>query len=103
MQKKFQKNIIDLKEINELSYCRMENSCNIKNSPIDNYQAIFGLSLKNSNKGSSMLAPKHKNINFLKLELNTDNENNFNPNQSNISKNRYTYQYEEDKKSKNNK
>ena len=91
------------KEINELSYGRMENSCNIKNSPIDNYQAIFGLSLKNSNKGSSMLAPKHKNINFLKLDLNTDNENNFNPNQSNISKNRYTYQYEEDKKCKNNK
>ena len=103
MQKKFQKNIIDLKEINELSYGRMENSYNINHSPIDNYQAIFGLSLKNSNKGSSMLAPKHKNINFLKLDLNTDNENNFNPNQSNISKNRYTYQYEEDKKSKNNK
>ena len=50
-----------------------------------------------------MLAPKHKNINFLKLDLNTDNDHNINYYPSNMLKNRYTYQYEEDKKSKNNK
>ena len=102
-QKKLQKNTIDLNEINELSYGKIENSCNINYSPIDTYQAIFGLSLKNTNKGSSMLAPKHKNINFLKLDLNTDNNHNINYYPSNMLKNRYTYQYEEDKKSKNNK
>ena len=102
-QKKLQKNTIDLNEINELSYGKIENSCNINYSPIDTYQAIFGLSLKNTNKGSSMLAPKHKNINFLKLDLNTDNDHNINYYPSNMLKNRYTYQYEEDKKSKNNK
>ena len=102
-QKKLQNNTIDLKEINELSYGKIENSCNINYSPIDSYQAIFGLSLKNTNKGSSMLAPKHKNINFLKLDLNSENENNINSYPSNLLKNRYTYQYEEDKKSKNNK
>ena len=102
-QKKLQNNTIDLKEINELSYGKIENSCNINYSPIDSYQAIFGLSLKNTNKGSSMLAPKHKNINFLKLDLNSENDNNINSYPCNLPKNRYTYQYEEDKKSKNNK
>ena len=50
-----------------------------------------------------MLAPKHKNINFLKLDLNPENDNNINSYPCNLPKNRYTYQYEEDKKSKNNK
>ena len=32
-----------------------KNSCNINYSPNDNYKAIFGLNLKNSNKGLSII------------------------------------------------
>ena len=102
-QKKFQNNTIDLNEINELSYGKTENSCNLNYSPIDSYQSIFGLRNINNNEGSSLLAPKHKNINFQKLELNSKVEKKkFNLTNSNISRNKYTNQYEEDKKSKNN-
>ena len=102
-QKKFQNNTIDLNEINELSYGKIENSCNLNYSPIYNYQSIFGLRYINNNEGSSLLAPKHKNINFQKMELNSRIEKKkLNLNDSNLLKNKYTNQYEEDKKSKNN-
>ena len=93
---------IDLNAINELSYGQIPNSQNINYSPIDSYHSIFGLRVKNNNEGSSLLAPKHKNINFQKLDLNSNNEKNNIMNKSNASWNRYTYQYEEDKKNKNN-
>ena len=93
---------IDLNAINELSYGQIQNSCNIDYNPFDSYNAIFGLRQKNNNEGTSLLAPKHKNINFQKLELNSNNDKNNNFNKSNISRNKYTYQYEEDKKSRNN-
>ena len=102
-QKKFQNNTIDLNEINELSYGKAENSCNLNYSPINSYQSIFGLRNINNNEGSSLLAPKHKNVNFQKWELNSKVEKKkFNLNNPNISRNKYTNQYEEDKKSKNN-
>ena len=101
-QKKLLNNTIDLNEINELSYGKMENSCNLNYSPIDSYQSIFGLRQKNKNEGSALLAPKHKNINFQKLELKSNKDKNIILNKYNQSKNKYTYQYEEDKKSKNN-
>ena len=94
---------MDLKAINELSYCHVQNSYNINYSysPNDSYHSIFGLRQKENNEGSSLLAPKHKNINFQKLELNSNNDKNINVSKSNASWNKYTYQYEEDKKNKN--
>ena len=94
---------IDLKTINEPSYGQVKNSYNINYSysPNDSYHSIFGLRQKENNEGSSLLAPKHKNINFQKLELNSNNDKNINVSKSNASWNKYTYQYEEDKKNKN--
>ena len=94
---------MDLKAINELSYGHVQNSYNINYSysPNDSYHSIFGLRQKENNEGSSLLAPKHKNINFQKLELNSNNDKNINVSKSNASWNKYTYQYEEDKKNKN--
>ena len=100
LPKKLLNQSIDLNAINELSYGNLHFSCNINKSPIDTYQSIFGLRQKQKNEGTSLLAPKHKNINFQKLELNSNKDKNNNLNKSNASWNRYTYQYEEDKKSK---
>ena len=98
--KKLQYKSIDLNAINELSYGQIQNTCNINYSPIESYRSIFGLRQLNNNEGSSLLAPKHKNVNFQKLELNSNTDKNNNLNKSNASWNKYTYQYEEDKKNK---
>ena len=102
IKKHFNKTM-DLKAINELSYGQMQNNYNINYSysPNDSYQSIFGLRQKENDGGTSLLAPKHKNINCQKLELNTNNDKDNNNNKSITSWNQYTYQYEEDKKIKN--
>ena len=62
IKRKTPKQIIDLNAINELSY---------KNSPLDNYQSIFGLMPNSQNDNEHLLAPKNtKNNNFKKFDFN---------------------------------
>ena len=62
---KIPKRNIDLNTINGLSY---------KNSPLENYQSIFGLMPNSENDSDLLLAPKNtKNKNFKKFSFNLNN------------------------------
>ena len=102
-KRKFPNKSIDLNAINDLSYKQGEQEVLKKqNSPLDNYQSIFGLIPSKQNETSLLLAPRHTtNKNLKHFDLNINNEQMNETNKSNYSWNKYTSQYEENKRMKN--